>query len=750
MSNEKWSCPHCTFINFPASKKCTMCNIAFSKVDDNIKGMCSSSETSRYIIPKSLPLSSQVSTRSSEINWECQPCGSKNTEENTSCFNCNSLRSSLNISETNIEKTKCSSNSFKYCEKSYNEDNKRKVQVEEQYKNKKWVCTNCTYLNYNASLVCTMCKSSRFSDAAVTHLSNTLSKTSLTSHNNKKVSKAKSFNHNSNEDAINHITIKKEDNLKHSKELGASNTYQQTAAESLNLQNKQALEIIHPSKHIFKNKASESSKVLQPVSNAKAFQQNMSESRLLYKKRKRSQINRLFLKACKGIVEDNYEAVSNYIVNRGNISRPITSEEAIVLNRPSVFSAGFTLVHLALRFNRKNILTLLLNPEVSSLAFKKNPSTMSPDMAEQIQNEISASLRIELSRKDCSLFKCQYFSQFNTFQLPFEITDLPTTVSEMLLKEVVDEHAQKELEEASAINWLPVSIQPARHLYALWNRSAGDCLLDSVLQATWGVFDQNNTLRTAMSESLRECNKTFYCRWREWEINEARSMGFTMNERQCFQQWTKIHQLAQQPGASLEHCHIFVLCHILRRPIIIYGIKYLRNYTGDAIGFAKFQGVYLPFFWNRDECFKSPIALGYTRGHFSALVSMNYRDPENVIRENQSSSLNSEKLQTYLPLHDFEGNVLPVHFKSSEQATISEEQLLHDWLECSYVPTNQSSGISSTRELLVCKQAMGKRPPSVARMLDDWLDHYRYFSFQKASFDLRNSSDEADDEENEE
>lgn len=57
--------------------------------------------------------------------------------------------------------------------------------------------------------------------------------------------------------------------------------------------------------------------------------------------------------------------------------------------------------------------------KVSSLAFKKNPSTMSPGMAEQIQNEISASLRIELSRKDCSLFKCQYFSQFNTFQLPF-------------------------------------------------------------------------------------------------------------------------------------------------------------------------------------------------------------------------------------------------------------------------------------------------------------------------------------------
>lgn len=759
MSNEKWSCPHCTFINFPASKKCTMCNISYSKPDDDIKGMCSSSEISRYIIPKSLPLTPQVSSRSSKINWKCKPCGSKNIEENTSCFNCNSIRNNVKISEMNQENSKCNLDSITYCEQSAIEDNKPDVQVEAQDNENKWVCANCTYLNYKASSVCTMCKSPCISNMLITNLANTLSETSLTSQNNKTIPKSLSYNHIFNQKVLDDAAVsnkKYKDKLIKDKDLGISTINQQIAAGSLNVQNKKAL-TVYPSKEMAKNKTSESSKLLSPMSNAKTFQQSMSESRLLYKKRKRSQINRLFLKACKGIVEDNYEAVSNYIVNRGNISRPITADEAVLLNRPSVFSAGFTLVHLALRFNRKNILTLLLNPEVSSLAYKKNPSIMSPDMAEQIQKEISASLRIELSRKDCLLFKCQYFSQFNTFQLPLEISDLPTSVSERLFKEVIDEHAQKELEEASAINWLPGIIQQVRHLYALWNRSAGDCLLDSVLQATWGVFDQDNSLRTAMSESLRECNKTFYCRWREWELNEARSMGFTMNERQCFQQWTKIHQLAQQPGASLEHCHIFVLCHILRRPIIVYGIKYLRNYTGDAIGFAKFQGVYLPFFWDRDECFKSPIALGYTRGHFSALVSMNYNDNEIVITENQSSSLNSERSQTYLPLQDFEGNNLAVHFKSSEQATISEEQLLHDWLECSYLPINQSSAISSNEDhcetaaetLLVCKQTMGKRPPSVARMLDDWLDHYRYFSFQKTSFEVSDTSSEAEEENDE-
>jgi len=35
-----------------------------------------------------------------------------------------------------------------------------------------------------------------------------------------------------------------------------------------------------------------------------------------------------------------------------------------------------------------------------------------------------------------------------------------------------------------------------------------------------------------------------------------------------------------------------------------------------------FPGVYLPLFWDQNFCTKSPIALGYTRGHFSALVPM--------------------------------------------------------------------------------------------------------------------------------
>lgn len=63
------------------------------------------------------------------------------------------------------------------------------------------------------------------------------------------------------------------------------------------------------------------------------------------------------------------------------------------------------------------------------------------------------------------------------------------------------------LEEESLINWSNELVnQYGSCLYPLWNRAAGDCLLDSVLQATWGVFDRDNTLRKKLYEGLSEAH----------------------------------------------------------------------------------------------------------------------------------------------------------------------------------------------------------------------------------------------------
>lgn len=67
-------------------------------------------------------------------------------------------------------------------------------------------------------------------------------------------------------------------------------------------------------------------------------------------------------------------------------------------------------------------------------------------------------------------------------------------------------------------------------------------------------------------------------------------MHFSLEETQWQEDWSALVSLATQPGSSLEHLHVFVLAHIFRRPIIVYGVKYVKSFRGENLGFAKFEG----------------------------------------------------------------------------------------------------------------------------------------------------------------
>lgn len=53
-----------------------------------------------------------------------------------------------------------------------------------------------------------------------------------------------------------------------------------------------------------------------------------------------------------------------YKSSGGDIARQLTADEVRLLNRPSAFDVGYTLVHLAIRFQRQDMLAILLT-EVS-------------------------------------------------------------------------------------------------------------------------------------------------------------------------------------------------------------------------------------------------------------------------------------------------------------------------------------------------------------------------------------------------
>lgn len=298
----------------------------------------------------------------------------------------------------------------------------------------------------------------------------------------------------------------------------------------------------------------------------------------------------IWLNACIGVVENNLAAVEHFLSRGGNVARAITSNEALLLNRPSAFDAGHTLIHLAIRFHRDELLPRLL-AQISSngpSGIKCVPSYVAPDIATDIRRHfLSQILRIRKAP-----FNCNYVNEHATFSLPADIEELPLTVQEQLYEELLDRDAQKQLENPPpALNWsLEITSRLGSRLMVLWNRSAGDCLLDSCLQATWGVFDRDNVLRRALSDSLHQCGNLFYPRWKEYEMLQAALLNFTLEETQWDDDWSTLLTLASQPGASLEQLHIFVLAHIFRRPIIVYGVKYVKSFRGEDIGYARFEG----------------------------------------------------------------------------------------------------------------------------------------------------------------
>lgn len=126
--------------------------------------------------------------------------------------------------------------------------------------------------------------------------------------------------------------------------------------------------------------------------------------------------------------------------------------------------------------------------------------------------------------------------------------------------------------------------------------------------------------------------------------------------------------LASQPGTSLEQLHVFALAHILRRPIIVYGVKYVKSFRGEALGYARFEGVYLPLLWEQSFCIRTPIALGYTRGHFSALVPFEPYSRLDARPQTQNSNITADQLQsTFLPLMDRDRKLLSIHFLTESE-----------------------------------------------------------------------------------
>ena len=96
----------------------------------------------------------------------------------------------------------------------------------------------------------------------------------------------------------------------------------------------------------------------------------------------------------------------------------------------------------------------------------------------------------------------------------------------------------------------------------------------------------------------------FFARWRmqeeAWDKEDALAMGMTEGIERSPEEWkTEFADLVDRSGrdcAFLCQIHIYVLAHVLRRPIIVYADTVQQDSP------CRFRGLYLPLEWQGARC----------------------------------------------------------------------------------------------------------------------------------------------------
>ncbi|XP_006049271.1 OTU domain-containing protein 7B [Bubalus kerabau] len=257
------------------------------------------------------------------------------------------------------------------------------------------------------------------------------------------------------------------------------------------------------------------------------------------------------------------------------------------------------------------------------------------------------------------------------FQLP-DLTVYNEDFRSFIERDLIEQSMLVALEQAGRLNWW-VSVDPTcQRLLPLATTGDGNCLLHAASLGMWGFHDRDLVLRKALYALMDKGaeKEALKRRWRWQQTQQNKESGLVYTEDEWQKEWNELIKLASSEprmhlgtnGAScggvesseepvyesLEEFHVFVLAHVLRRPIVVVADTMLRDSGGEAFAPIPFGGIYLPLEVPASQCHRSPLVLAYDQAHFSALVSMEQKE--------------NAKEQAVIPLTDSEHKLLPLHF----------------------------------------------------------------------------------------
>ncbi|KAK6188935.1 hypothetical protein SNE40_005009 [Patella caerulea] len=349
----------------------------------------------------------------------------------------------------------------------------------------------------------------------------------------------------------------------------------------------------------------------------------------------------------------------------------------------------------------------------SSQAYTKEKTPPKTEQSSTISNKPEPKLKRGISNimenatlltetRSCILHDIEEDSHDHMYILTFVLPDLTVHndgFRAFLQKELVETSTLVSLEQAGRLNWW-AEMRICQRLWPMATTGDGNCLLHAASLAMWGVHDRELILRNALYDLLTKSTyrDALYRRWRWQQTITNKESGLVFSESEWNAEWANLLKLASpKPRTlpdqesnrrhsccdspltqgsdtpvvyeSLEEFHVFVLSHVLERPIIIVADKVLKDSSGEALAPIPFGGIYLPF-----ECgsryYRSPLLLTYDAAHFSALVPMEQENPNHPTAA--------------IPLVDPEFQLLPVHFYFDPGAK-------YDWNKSSNKTTSDTS-----------------------------------------------------------
>ena len=372
--NIKWPCEYCTYLNWPTAIRCVMCRAvkpsnlaACDVIDDSGDGQLSRSSSDEIICPSEGAHQYPSKKKSATDNkWPCPSCTYQNPSKSETCIICQERKPDA-VRQRNIENAESNFVSESNVRNDSNIDRKTKSLL----KSSKWPCPKCTFENWPKSPKCALCstpKNKVRSDEGMVKVGNAKKSHSSPSLKNSPPRSPRS-------------------------PLGACKKSSDSSIEVARIEDEAVIQL---------------SDSLQASCKLRNDREDILQIR-----NKMTNKDWLWLAACRGIRDHNVTAVKKYLSAGGDRTRQLTREDILVLSEPENFEIGHTLVHLAITFQREDILRILLRPEPPSRSLKRLPSHLSPDLAAAIRKQVAYSLR-----QKKGAFQCLFFTEQVTFFLP--------------------------------------------------------------------------------------------------------------------------------------------------------------------------------------------------------------------------------------------------------------------------------------------------------------------------------------------